>query len=281
MKKIIISGKQLSEAVTLAPEKNTYSIETGVNDAAKNVIKNNLPQTVQNPNGGIKDKVLNVTPENGVVPMADLNKVGQQNPEKVNVIPQDDTSDTTMLECVYCKKQIEEARKMSNFNVMTKRQLQESWSRVEVNSVDDIFNILNQKKTGVQAQIQDYVETLEQIEVELKKAIEEITEALQRYGINITGTKVEYIGDEVYITIKTDWVLKGDDYDEDQEDYITYKYLSKVVGATYNYNNDYGLMRPADYHYVFFNLEDDKNPYFRINCDIPDINKFANEEEDY
>jgi uncharacterized protein YeeX (DUF496 family) len=283
MKKIIISNKQLMEDISLAQTGKTSNIVNAVSDAAKSVLKNNLPMPVKNPNGGEKGKVLNLTIDksNGLKP-SDANIIQNQNPEAVNVVSPTDTSTTnTLMEKTYSKKHIEEVRKF-NGRVMTKRELMESWLSYDErpNTIEGIIEKLREETVNAESRLNDYISTLNEISNELQKAVEEIKEELQRNGVNITGTEVNYYGDGFDIKIKTNWVLKGDGFYDDPEDEALYRALSHVTGAPYQI--DYGRPYRSDYHYVHFGIEegdgDDCNPYFEINCNIPDLN---NNEEDY
>ena len=282
MKKIIISNKQLMEDISLAQTGKTSNIVNGVSDAAKSVLKNKLPMYVPNPNGGEKGKILNLTADTatGAVTSKDLNIIQNQNPEGVNVVSPATTSTTnTIVEKAYSKKHIEEVRK-SNGRVMTKRELMESWGVAGNGTINDVYEIINNKKSEYQNKFQKAIGSLTPVEEEIKNAINDIKSNLEDLGINVTGMEVECNDDDFEILVKTDWVLKGDDYDENEEDYRKYKYLASVKGAEFSYymaQQGYKTPYANQYSIVHFGLEDDKNPYFKIWGDIPDMNVEDNE----
>ena len=289
MKKIIISNKQLDEAMTMVPKTNNPAdianmVNTG--DTMKQ-------QTIVNPNSNINSPVskknISITkdPTGKYNPndiKAGMEKLGREQ-GSLTFVPTRDTATTsttnTLMEKTYSKKHIEEVRKF-NGRVMTKRELMESWLSYDErpNTIEGIIEKLREETVNAESRLNDYISTLNEISNELQKAVEEIQEELQRNGVNITGTEVNYYGDGFDIKIKTNWVLKGDGFYDDPEDEALYRALSHVTGAPYQI--DYGRPYHSDYHYIHFGIEegygDDCNPYFEIECKIPDLN---NNEENY
>ncbi len=287
MKKIIISNKQLDEAMTIVPKTNNPAdianmVNTG--DTMKQ-------QTIVNPNSNINSPVskknISITkdPTGKYNPndiKAGMEKLGKEQ-GSLTFVPTRDTLDTsttnTILEKAYSKKHIEEVRK-SNGRVMTKRELMESWGVAGNGTINDVYEIINNKKNEYQNKFQKAIGSLTQLEEEIKNAINDIKSNLEDLGINVTGMEVECNDDDFEIFVKTDWVLKGDDYDENEEDYRKYKYLASVTGAEFSYyraQQGYKTHYANQYSYVHFGLEDDKNPYFKIWGDIPDMNVEDNE----
>ena len=284
MKKIIISNKQLDEAMTMVPKTNNPAdianmVNTG--DTTKQ-------QTIVNPNSNINSPVskknISITkdPTGKYNPndiKAGMEKLGREQ-GSLTFVPTSDTGTSTtntLMEKTYSKKHIEEVRKLSG-RIMTKRELMESWmaENDDPQTIDDIIEKLRKETVSAENRLNDYIQTLGEISNELQRAVEEIKEALQRNGVNITGTDVNYYGDGFTIKIKTDWMLKGDGFYDDEEDEALYRALSNVTGAEYNYTiQQWGYRHPlGNYRYVHFGIEEgdnDCNPYFEISCDIPDL----------
>lgn len=289
MKKIIISSKQLAETVTPVQPQGlnvTQQLNNAGKQARNNEIKGYDPTVINNPLAPTNDTVTITAGNNGLkqtdVPIALKAKNIIVTPEKSNNSNDTGTSTAnTIMEKAYSKKHIEEVRKF-NGRVMTKRELMESWLNYDErpNTIEGIIEKLREETVNAESRLNDYISTLNEISNELQKAVEEIKEELQRNGVNITGTEVNYYGDGFDIKIKTNWVLKGNGFYDDPEDEALYRALSHVTGAPYQI--DYGRPYHSDYHYVHFGIEegdgDDCNPYFEINCNIPDLN---NNEEDY
>lgn len=286
MKKIIISNKQLDEAMTIVPKTNNPAdianmVNTG--DTMKQ-------QTIVNPNSNINSPVskknISITkdPTGKYNPndiKAGMEKLGKEQ-GSLTFVPTRDTLDTstanTIVEKAYSKKYIEEVRGFGK--VMTKRELMESWGVAGNGTINDIYEIINNKKSEYQNKFQKVIGSLTQVEEEIKNAINDIKSNLEDLGINVTGMEVECNDDDFEIVVKTDWVLKGDDYDENEEDYRKYKYLANVTGTEFSYyriQQGYKTTYANQYSIVHFGLEDDKNPYFKIWGDIPDMNIEDNE----
>jgi hypothetical protein len=286
MKKIIISNKQLDEAMTIVPKTNNPAdianmVNTG--DTMKQ-------QTIVNPNSNINSPVskknISITKDstgkyNPNDIKAGMEKLGKEQ-GSLTFVPTSDTgisTTNTLMEKTYSKKHIEEVRKF-NGRVMTKRELMESWGVAGNGTINDVYEIINNKKNEYQNKFQKAIGSLTQLEEEIKNAINDIKSNLEDLGINVTGMEVECNDDDFEIFVKTDWVLKGDDYDENEEDYRKYKYLASVTGAEFSYyraQQGYKTHYANQYSYVHFGLEDDKNPYFKIWGDIPDMNVEDNE----
>ena len=134
MKKIIITRKQLKEAIT--------QIQTGLTtqqqltNAARNAVDNQNKgyneTVVDNPKATNND-VVNLTVKNGTIPSQEMNAALKAN--KIVVSPEKKQTGTTgnlnttatLAETSYSKKHIEEVRSLGK--VMTKRALEESWGR--------------------------------------------------------------------------------------------------------------------------------------------------------
>lgn len=283
MKKIIISNKQLNEAISIIPDQND-----GLVDILKKTATNNGSTTIKaGDNKNIND-LEKIKPGNVTVKKDDSTIVNVKNPEQNNGgnyfldisgnNDQFNSKQPSFEEKSYTKKQVEEVRGFGK--VMTKRELMESWGVAGNGTIDDVYEIINNKKSEYQNKFQKAIGSLTQVEEEIKNAINDIKSNLEDLGINVTGMEVECNDDDFEILVKTDWVLKGDDYDENEEDYRKYKYLADVKGAEYSYyrtQQGYRNSNGNQYSYVHFGLEDDKNPYFKIWGDIPDMNVEDNE----
>lgn len=285
MKKIIISNKQLAETVSpVQPQELNVTqqlYKAGI-QAKDNARKGYDPSVITNTGATTNDTVTITAGDNGLkqtdVPKALKAKNIIVTPEKSNN-SNDILSTNTIMEKAYSKKHIEEVRK-SNGRVMTKRELMESWGVAGNGTINDVYEIINNKKNEYQNKFQKAIGSLTQVEEEIKNAINDIKSNLEDLGINVTGMEVECNDDDFEIVVKTDWVLKGDDYDENEEDYRKYKYLANVTGAEFSYyriQQGYKTPYANQYSIVHFGLEDDKNPYFKIWGDIPDMNIEDNE----
>lgn len=277
MKKIIITREQLKEAmnVTTPGLANNFQkdVNTQIGDGTVvNALKGSDGEySIQNMDPAAKNgkDVTIITNQNGLPQQSDINSLANLNPNKKvrNVKfqkPITNTNTTAPLEeTYYSKKQIEEVRGISN--VMTKRALEESWGRWDGN-LDNFFEEFQQRKYHYEMMYNDFMRGCEIIEQQLKLAVELVKEELQDMGLQMTNMNVRYDDEEVEITMSTNWILKGGDFDENEEDYRRYKYLSNI-----------GDRRTSE---IDIQLEDNANwqdnskpinPYFTIKCNLPQI----------
>lgn len=266
MKKIIITREQLNEAITqiqtgLTTQQQLINAARNANDNQRKGYDNTV---VDNPNGN-GDTVNLEVPKDGIPKQKDLTAAGKASKIVVSQEKQTNNALNTgaIVESSYSKKQIEEVRGISK--VMTKRALEESWGRWDTN-LDNFFEEFQQRKYHYEMMYNDFIRGCEIIEQQLKLAVEMVKEELQDMGLQMTNMNVRYDDEEVEITMNTNWILKGGDFDEDEVDYRRYKYLSNI-GDGRTSEIDIQLEDNA-------NWQDNSkpiNPYFTIKCNLPQI----------